>query len=140
MVTEAIEKGAVGPYQIQAAIAALHDEAKKYEDTDWPQILALYNLLLQMTDNPVVRLNRAVAVAMVHGPKAGLEALEALDRDRRIAGHYRLDAVRAHFYEMAGEIDAAIAHFRAAAKGSTSIPERTYLAEQAQRLSTSRRS
>ena len=87
----------------------MHDEAARAEDTDWPQILALYGLLKRMSDNPMVALNHAIAVAMVHGPAAGLELLDALDADERLAGHYRLDAVRAHLLEMAGDLDAAIA-------------------------------
>ena len=89
-------RGSIGAYQLQAAIAAVHDEAARAEDTDWPQILALYGLLKRMSDNPMVALNHAIAAAMVHGPQAGLTLLEALDADERMAGHYRLDAVRAH--------------------------------------------
>ena len=104
--------GSVGVYQLQAAIAAVHDEAPRAEDTDWPQILALYGLLKRMADNPMVTLNHAIAAAMVNGPSAGLKLLEALDEDPRLAGHYRLDAVRAHLHEMAGDREAAIAHYR----------------------------
>ena len=129
-------RGSIGAYQLQAAIAAVHDEAARAEDTDWPQILALYGLLKRMSDNPMVTLNHAIAAAMVHGPAAGLELLEALDADPRMAGHYRLDAVRAHLLEMAGDRDAAIAHYRAAAARTTSIPERNYLTTKAARLAT----
>jgi predicted RNA polymerase sigma factor len=132
LITGAVAKGAVGEYQLQAAIAALHDDAARVEDTDWPQILALYGLLERMTGNPMVALNRAVAAAMVNGPVAGLALLEALDE--RLAGHYRLDAVRAHLFEMAGDAEAAVAHYRAAASRTTSIPEQHYLAIQAARL------
>jgi predicted RNA polymerase sigma factor len=124
--------GRVGEYQIQAAIAAVHDQAARADDTDWPQILALYGLLEQMTDNPVVTLNRAVAAAMVHGPSAGLALVEEVDGS--LAGHYRLDAVRAHLLEMAGDIEAAVAHYRAAANRATNLPEQRYLATQAARL------
>ena len=109
----------------------MHDEAARAEDTDWPQILALYGLLKRMSDNPMVTLNHAIATAMVHGPAAGLELLEALDADCRLAGHHRLDAVRAHLLEMAGDHQAAVAHYRAAAGRTTSIPERNYLAANA---------
>jgi predicted RNA polymerase sigma factor len=132
LITGAMAGGAVGEYQLQAAIAALHDQAARVEDTDWPQILALYGLLERMTGNPMVALNRAIAAAMVHGPAAGLTLLEALDEP--LAGHYRLDAVRAHLFEMAGDWQAAVAHYRAAASRTTSIPEQHYLAIQAARL------
>jgi RNA polymerase sigma factor (sigma-70 family) len=127
--------GVVGEYQVQAMIAALHDEASRVEDTDWPQILALYGLLERMTGNPMVALNRAIAAAMVTGPAAGLELLDGLDGlDGPLAGHYRLAAVRAHLYEMAGDTQAALAHYRAASARSTSIPEQQYLATKAARL------
>ena len=132
---QAMSKGPVGEYQIQAAIAALHDQAATAEDTDWPQILALYGLLDRMTGNPVVTLNRAVATAMVHGPAAGLSVLDTVDE--RLAGHHRLDSVRAHLLEMAGDTEAAFAMYRAAANRATSLPERRYLARQAARLKTS---
>ena len=134
LITRTLSRGSIGPYQLQAAIAAVHDEAERAEDTDWPQILALYRLLLRMSDNPMVALNHAIAAAMVHGPAAGLDLLKGLDADGRIAGHYRLDAVRGHLFEMAGEIPRAISHFRAAASRTTSIPERNYLATKAARL------
>jgi predicted RNA polymerase sigma factor len=134
LVTAALSRGSIGSYQLQAAIAALHDEAGRAEDTDWPQILALYGLLLRMSDNPMVALNHAIAAAMVHGPPAGLKLLEPLDADARLAGHYRLDAVRGHLHEMSGNREAAISHYRAAAARTTSIPERNYLNTQAARL------
>jgi predicted RNA polymerase sigma factor len=134
LVTNTLSRGSIGAYQLQAAIAAVHDEAARAEDTDWPQILALYGLLKRMSDNPMVTLNHAIAVAMVNGPPGGLELLEALDADERMAGHYLLDAVRAHLHEMAGNHEAAIAHYRAAASRTTSIPERNYLTTQAARL------
>jgi len=134
LISATLSRGSVGAYQLQAAIAALHDEAARPEDTDWPQILALYGLLKRMADNPMVALSHAIATAMVHGPPAGLALLEVLDRDPRIAGHYRLDAVRGHFFEMAGDREKAIGHYRAAAARTTSLPERDYLLEQAARL------
>jgi RNA polymerase sigma factor (sigma-70 family) len=137
LITGTLSRGSIGTYQLQAAIAAVHDEAARAEDTDWPQILALYGLLKRMSDNPMVTLNHAIAAAMVNGPPAGLELLKALDADERLAGHYRLDAVRAHLLEMAGDHQAAIAHYRAAARRTTSIPERNYLMTRAARLSAS---
>jgi RNA polymerase sigma factor (sigma-70 family) len=137
VLTTALGKGSVGAYQLQAAIAAVHDEAPRAEDTDWPQILALYDLLKRMSPNPMVILNHAVAAAMVHGPSAGLDLLNALDGDGRLSGHHRLDAVRAHLYEMAGEREAAITHYRAAANRTASLPERNYLLMQAARLGES---
>lgn len=134
LVTEALSRGTVGPYQLQAAIAALHNEAARPEDTDWPQILALYGLLKRMSDNPMVALNHAIAVAMVHGPAAGLDLLKPLDTDARMRGTHRLDAVRAHLYEMSGDHNQAITHYRAAADRTASIPERNYLTLKAARL------
>ena len=130
-----LPKGAVGPYQLQAAIAAVHDEAARVEDTDWPQILGLYDLLKRMSDNPMVALNRAIAVAMVHGPTKALELLDALKTDGRLSDHHRLDAVRAHLLELAGDHMGAVRHYRAAAGKTGSLPERNYLLAQAARLS-----
>ncbi|MEE6263177.1 RNA polymerase sigma factor [Plantactinospora sonchi] len=135
LVTRALPRGPLGPYQIQAAIAAVHDEAATAAETDWPQILALYQVLERHSANPVVSLNRVVAVAMVHGPLAGLAALAEMDADPRLAGHHRLDATRAHLLEMAGDRPAAIAHYRAAASRTASLPERHYLTLRAARLS-----
>jgi RNA polymerase sigma factor (sigma-70 family) len=134
LVRDTLSKGAIGAYQLQAAIAALHDEAGRAEDTDWPQILALYGLLKRMSHNPMVALNHAIATAMVQGAPAGLALLEALDADGGLAGHYRLDAVRAHLLEMAGDHDAAIQHYQAAAARTTNIPERNYLTTKASQL------
>ncbi|WP_329111189.1 sigma-70 family RNA polymerase sigma factor [Micromonospora sp. NBC_01699] len=134
LVIAALPRGPVGPYQIQAAIAALHDEAPSAEKTDWPQIRALYQVLERHSANPVVSLNLAVATAMVYGPTAGLEALAALDADPRMAGHHRLYAARAHLYEMAGNLPAAIDNYRAAAGRTTSRPEQHYLTLRAARL------
>ena len=128
----AIGRGAVGEYQLQASIAALHDRAARAQDTDWPQILALYGLLDRMTGNPVVTLNRAVAAAMVHGPAAGLALLAEVDD--RLSGQHRLDAVRAHLLEMAGDATAAADLYAAAATRTTNLPERHHLARQAARL------
>jgi len=136
LISAALPRGAIGGYQLQAAIAALHDEAAAAEDTDWPQILALYGLLERMTANPMVRLNRAVAAGMVDGPATGLALLESLDE--LLAGHHRLDAVRAHLLEMAGERDAAIVHYRTAAGRTTSVAERDYLTTRAARLGAHR--
>ena len=134
LVAAAIERTVIGPYQLQAAIAALHDDAARAEDTDWEQILALYEVLEALSDNPVVMLNRAIALAMVRGPHAGLERLELLDRDGRLTGHHRLDAVRAHLLETAGEHQAAIVHYRGAAERAGNEPEQRYLRAQADRL------
>ena len=134
LLTAALSRGSIGSYQLQAAIAAVHDEAARAADTDWPQILALYDLLRRMSDNPMVMLNHAIATAMVHGPSAGLDLLNALDADGRLKGHHRLDAVRAHLLEMTGDHQAAIAHYRIAAGRTTSLPERNYLISQAARL------
>jgi RNA polymerase sigma factor (sigma-70 family) len=134
LLTAALAKGAVGLYQLQAAIAAVHDEAERAEDTDWPQILALYELLKRVSPGPMVTLNHAIAAAMVHGPAEGLQLLGALDTDPRLATHYRLAAVRAHLLEQTGDYEAAIKLYRVAAAGTTSIPERNYLMTQAARL------
>jgi RNA polymerase sigma factor (sigma-70 family) len=136
LVSDALSKGAVGPYQIQAAIAAIHDEAKEAKDTDWNQILTLYGLLEKMSDNPIVALNKAIAVAMVTGANAGLHAIDVLELDPRIKDHYRLDAVRGHLFERSGNIEKAIHHFRAAADKTQSTPERNYLLAKAARLTT----
>jgi len=129
----------LGPYQLQAAIAAVHDEAERVEDTDWPQILALYRMLEDLSTtggatNPVVVLNRIVAHAMVYGPRAGLDALDGLAADDRMARYHRLHAVRAHLLEMAGEPDSALDSYRAAARYATSQPEKRYLERRAAAL------
>jgi len=133
----AIARGAVGEYQLQAAIAAVHARAERADDTDWRQILGLYEFLEQMTGNPVVTLNKAVAAAMADGPDAGLAVLATIDG--RLNGNYRVDAVRAHLLEMAGDNQAALAHYRAAASRTTSLPEQRYLTARAARLKTSGR-
>ena len=136
LLSAALPKGPVGPYQLQAAIAAVHDEAAGAEDTEWPQILALYELLKRMSDNPMVILNHAIAAAMVHGPKEGLKLLDALKGDPRMIEHHRLDAVRAHLLEMAGDLQAAARCYHAAAGKTVNLPERNYLLMQAARLTT----
>jgi RNA polymerase sigma factor (sigma-70 family) len=135
LVSRTLGRGPVGPYQLQAAIAAVHDEAPTAADTDWPQILALYDVLARVQPGPVVTLNRAVAVAMVHGPLAGLAELGTLADDERMARGHRLDAVRAHLLELAGDRPAALDAYRRAAHRAASVPERHYLALQAARLS-----
>ena len=124
----------LGPYQLQAAIAAIHDEAATADETDWRQILALFELLERAAPNPVVTLNHAVALGMVHGPAAGLDLLSKLDGDDRMTGNHRLDAVRAHLLEMAGEHDAARRSYELAARRTTSLPEQRYLRGRAARL------
>jgi RNA polymerase sigma factor (sigma-70 family) len=139
LVTDALSRTPLGPYQLEAAIAAVHAEAVCAEDTDWPQILALYELLERISPNPMVTLNHAVAVAMVRGPQAGLELLKTLDNDDRLARHHRLNAVRAHLLEMAGDRAGARVSYRTAARRATSLPERRYLEARADRLSDSDR-
>ena len=134
LITHTLQTAPLGPYQLQAAIAAVHDEAAQESDTDWLQVLMLYDLLERIAPNPVVTLNRAVAVAMVQGPGAGLELLASLDGDERMAGNHRVAAVRAHLLEMAGEEPAARSAYRDAARRTTSIPERRHLEARAARL------
>jgi predicted RNA polymerase sigma factor len=133
LVTGALAAGgkAVGPYQLQAAIAAVHDEAKDVDATDWPQILALYDLLDRVAPNPVSSLSRVVAVARVRGPAAGLDALAELESDRRVAGYHRLLATRAHLLGLAGQHGPAASAYREAARRATSVPERRYLSRMA---------
>ena len=134
LLTRTLGKGPVGPYQLQAAIAAVHDEARTAAETDWPQILALYEVLEQVSPGPVVTLNRAVAVARVHGPRAGLAIIGTLDHDERMAHNHRLEAVRAHLLERAGDTEAARRSYELAARMTASLPERRYLALRAARL------
>ncbi|MFI2649120.1 RNA polymerase sigma factor [Micromonospora fulviviridis] len=138
LVTEALTWSAPGPYQVQAAIAAVHAEAPTSADTDWRQIVALYRLLARLAPNPMVTLNQAAAVAMVDGPRAGLALLAPLDADERTAGHHRLAAVRAHLLELAGDRDEARTAYLAAARATTSLPERHYLEVRAARLAGDR--
>ena len=134
LVTGALSSGPAGLYQLQAAIAAIHDEAPTAGDTDWRQILALYELLERISANPMVTLNHAVALAEVRGPRAGLDLLATLDGDERMARHHRLASVRAHLLEQAGEGEAARAAFELAARRTTSLPEQRYLQARAARL------
>ena len=140
LVTGSLASTPLGPYQVQAAIAAVHDEAERVEDTDWRQILALYGVLQRIAPGPMVALNRAVALAMVEGPEAGLDALDALDAlsvDDRVNASRRLESVRAHLLEMNGDTEAARNAYVDAARRAVSIPERRYLISRAARLSTS---
>jgi RNA polymerase sigma factor (sigma-70 family) len=134
LITHALPRGTAGPYELQAAIAAIHDEAPSAEETDWPQIKALYELLLQMSDNPMIALNHAVAVAMADGPGAGLRRLDTLASNKLLAEDHRLYAVRAHLLEMNG--DTAVAHeaYLDAARRATNLPQQRYLNRQAARL------
>jgi RNA polymerase sigma factor (sigma-70 family) len=135
LISDVLPRGEPGPYQVQAAIAAIHDEAPSTDATDWREIMALYDVLLRFADNPMVALNRTIAAAMVEGPAAGLALLAKLDEDSRIAGHYRLDAVRAHLLERDGDRAAAARYYRRAAERTASIPERDYLLLKAARIS-----
>jgi predicted RNA polymerase sigma factor len=134
LVTRTLGAGPLGPYQLQAAIAAVHDEAPTAEETDWRQILALYEVLAQVAPGPVVTLSRAVALAMVSGPRAGLALLGTLDTDDRMAHTHRLEAVRAHLLERAGDVVAARESYLRAARMTASVPEQRYLALRAARL------
>jgi predicted RNA polymerase sigma factor len=129
-----LSQGRVGPYQLQAAVAAVHDESPSHDSTDWAQIAALYGLLERMSDNPMVTLNRAIAVAMVQGPAAGLALVDALAGGGRLAGSHRLDAVRGHLLELAGNRDAAVTAYLAAANRTTNTAERNYLLTKAATL------
>jgi RNA polymerase sigma factor (sigma-70 family) len=134
LLTSTLGNVPVGPYQLQAAIAAIHDEASRAEATDWPQILALYGVLERVAPSPVVTLNRAVAVAMVKGPLAGLAVLGTVERDPQLARSHRPDAVRAHLLELSGDGPAAREAYLRAAAATASLPERRYLASRAARL------
>jgi RNA polymerase sigma factor (sigma-70 family) len=134
LLTSTLGKTQLGPYQLQAAIAAVHDEAPSAAQTDWPQILALYEVLERISPGPVVTLNRAVAVAMVHGPRAGLAVLGTLDKDDRMAHNHRLEAVRGHLLELAGDVSGAKNSYQLAARMTASLPEQRYLALKAARL------
>nr|WP_308168752.1 sigma-70 family RNA polymerase sigma factor [Nonomuraea sp. NEAU-A123] len=136
LITNALPRGPTGPYQLQAAIAALHDEAPTAAATDWPQIKALYELLMRLSDNPVVTLNHTVAAAMVEGPAAGLALLDELEKDARIAEDHRLHAVRAHLQEMSGDHRAARAAYEAAARRTSSLQQQRYLHAKAGALTT----
>ncbi|NXY98258.1 RNA polymerase sigma factor [Streptomyces sp. BR123] len=133
LIARTLPRGEPGPYQVQAAIAAVHTEAEDAGATDWPQILALYELLERFGPNPMVTLNRAVAVSAVHGPAAGLDLLARLEQDKRMAGHHRLLATRGHLLELLGRHPAAADAFRAAARRTAGAPERRHLTERARR-------
>jgi RNA polymerase sigma factor (sigma-70 family) len=134
LITRTLASAPIGPYQLQAAIAAVHDEAATCQDTDWEQILALYEHLHRLAPGPMVELNRIVAVAMVHGPEIALRQLEPAEADPALTGHHRLDAVRAHLLELAGDEEAAWAAYRRAARRTLSLPEQRYLQSRAARL------
>jgi len=134
LISETLQRGAVGPYQLQAAVAAVHDEAPCAGATDWPQILALYGVLQGLSDNPMVDLSHAIATAMVHGPAEGLARLDVVAADPRLAGHHRLDSVRAHLLERSGARARAVALYRRAADRTASSAERNYLLAHAARL------
>jgi predicted RNA polymerase sigma factor len=134
LVSDALTRTRLGPYQVQAAIAAVHDEAPSAAETDWAQVLALYGLLEQLAPGPVVSLNRAVALAMVEGPAAGLAVLDDLEQDKRLARHHRLHAVRAHLLEMAGDTEQARESYLLASRLTTSIPEQDHLRRKAEGL------
>jgi predicted RNA polymerase sigma factor len=134
LLQRALSQGAAGPYQVQAAIAALHDEASSTETTDWPQILALYGLLLKMDSSPMVRLSHTIALAMVKGPAAGLAVLDELATDKSFSSNYRTEAARAHLLERAGVREQAILHFRRAADSTPNAAERNFLLLHASRL------
>jgi RNA polymerase sigma factor (sigma-70 family) len=134
LITRTLARAPIGPYQLQAAIAAVHDGAPCAADTDWAQILGLYDLLHVIAPGPMVTLNRIVALAMVHGPRAGLEHLAAAESDPGLAGHHRVHAVRAHLLDLAGDADAARAEYRFAARSTLSAPEQRYLESRAARL------
>jgi predicted RNA polymerase sigma factor len=138
LISTALTTTELGPYQLQAAIAAVHTEAQDDASTDWAQVLGLYALLESIAPNPMVTLNRAVALAMVRGPQAGLKLLESLDADERVARHHRLPAVRAHLLEMDGDMEAARSSYLAAARRTTSLQEKRYLEMKAARMSDAR--
>jgi RNA polymerase sigma factor (sigma-70 family) len=134
LITAALPVGPSGPYQVQAAIAAVHDEAVTAADTDWPQVVALYGVLLTMTDNPMAALNHAVAVAMAAGPERALPLVAELAKDKRLADHHRLHSVRGHLLEMTGEVDGALDAYRHAASRTRSLQEQRYLTTKASAL------
>jgi predicted RNA polymerase sigma factor len=134
LVTAALAQGRAGPYQLQAAIAAVHDEAENAEATDWGRVVGLHDALLKLEDNPIVALNRAVAVSVVHGPRAGLALLAELEADPRVNNDRRFHAARAHFLELNGQPDAALVAYQAAVDRATSLQHQRYLNSQIARL------
>ncbi|GAA1561541.1 RNA polymerase sigma factor [Kribbella lupini] len=136
LITAALPRGPLGPYQLQAAIAAVHDEAPTAAETDWPQIAALYGVLLQLTDNPMTALNHVVAVAMAQSPTAGLELLATIDTDPRLTSDHRLYAVRGHLLEMSNDPAGARTAYERAAELATSLPQQRYLNQKLAALGT----
>jgi predicted RNA polymerase sigma factor len=136
LITAALPAGPVGPYQLQAAIAAVHDEAITYDDTDWPQIVALYDLLIATGDNPMIRLNHAVAVAMASGPAAGLELIARIAGDEHLTSDHRLHAVTAQLHEMAGDFESAQTEYQAAIAKTTNLQQRRHLQRKLAQLAT----
>jgi RNA polymerase sigma factor (sigma-70 family) len=134
LITAALARAPIGPYQLQAAIAAVHDEAARPEETDWPQILQLYGMLHALAPGPMVQLNRVVALAEVHGPELGLAQLELAEDDPALRGHHRVAAVRAHLLEMSGHLGSARAAYLEAARLTLSAPEQRYLMSRAAAL------
>ncbi|SMD24079.1 RNA polymerase sigma factor [Kibdelosporangium aridum] len=134
LISSTLSTAELGPYQIQAAIAAVHAEARKVEDTDWPQILALYDVLDRLAPGPMVTLNRIVAVAMVHGPAVALQQLSTAAQDPALADHHRVHAVRAHLLDLAGDADTARTEYELAARRTLSLPEQRYLRSRAEAL------
>ncbi|MFI7039024.1 RNA polymerase sigma factor [Microbispora rosea] len=134
LIKAALAGPALGPYQLQAAIAATHADAATAEETDWPQVHALYLILERIAPNPMVTLNRAIALAEIEGPEAGLALLSTLDGDERLAGHHRLLSVRAHLLEKTGDRAGAYEHYRRAAKATASMAEQRYLESRAGRV------
>jgi predicted RNA polymerase sigma factor len=135
LISSTLSTAQLGPYQLQAAIAAVHDEATRAEDTDWPQILGLYDVLHRIAPGPMVTLNRIVAVAMVHGASIALTQLSTAEADPALAGHHRVHAVRAHLLDIAGDSAAARTHYELAARRTLSEPEQRYLTSRAAQLS-----
>jgi predicted RNA polymerase sigma factor len=140
LISGALARGVVGEYQIQAAVAAVHDRSPSHAETDWSEIVSLYGLLERMTGNPMVTLNRAVAAAMAHGPGAGLEILDALEEGGRLAGNHRVYAVRAHLLDMSGDVEGAVENYREAAARTANLAERNYLTLRAAEAKASKRS
>jgi RNA polymerase sigma factor (sigma-70 family) len=134
LILHTLQRGPVGPYQLQAAIAAVHAEAPSADETDWQQIHSLYVVLEKLHPNPMITLNRAIALAQVDGPQAGLDLLRTIEDNKNITETHRLDAVRAHLYERLGETDQAREHYLSAARRTTSLPEQRYLQAKAERL------
>ena len=138
LITDTLASAPIGPDQLQAAIAAVHDAAARAADTDWPQILTLYDLLRVASPGPMVLLNRIVAVAMVRGPETALSELDDAVTDPSLSAHYRTDAVRAHLLALTGDHEAAREHYERAAKRTPNHPESQYLQAKANALKENR--